>query len=344
MTEQQQRRLAVAMARLADSHGSLRAPVRVAVHGLPGVGRSAVASALAALGRFDVIESDVVESDVVESDVAGADPEITVRVIAEVVKPEDRRAIAKANGPVLVVLTKADLGGFGPGGPVETSRRRCAQLAGSTGVPTEPMVGLLAVAALDPDILVEPLVGALRVLVSTPADLRTADAFVSGAHPVPADDRQRLVAALDLFGIAHAVLVLRDVGVPPDAAGAVRAVLRRVSGVDEVAARIETLGAEVRYRRLQALITEWDRRAPTEPDVADILLGDDVVLARMAAAVDVLSAAGVVPDLDGADTRDAHLRRAQRWRTYGAGPVTALHRACAADVTRGSLRLWGAHR
>ena len=328
MTGQQQRRLAVAMARLADTCGSLRAPLRVAVHGLPGVGHRTVAAALVVLGRVEVV---------------GHEPDITVRVIAEVVKPEDRQAIEEATGPVLVVLTKADLCGFGPGGPVETARRRCAQLARLTGAPTEPMVGLLALAALDPDILDEPLVEALRVLAGRPADLRTAETFVAGPHPVPGAERQRLVDALDLFGIAHAVVALRAA---PDGvtSEAVRAVLRRVSGVDAIAARIEGLGAQVRYRRLQALLTEWATRAPTDPDIAEVLLSDDVVLARMAAAVDVLSAAGVEPELDGSDTRAAHLRRALRWRTYGAGPVTALHRACAADVTRGSLRLWGAHR
>jgi hypothetical protein len=331
MTGPQQRRLAMAMARLADTRGSLGAPLRVAVRGLPGVGCSAVASALAALGRFEVVEQD---------------PEITVCVIAEVVKPEDRQVIGETTGPVLVVLTKADLCGLGAGGPVETARRRCTQLAAVTGAPTAPMVGLLAVAALDPDILDEPLMEALRVLAVTPADLRTADTFVAGVHPVSAEVRRRLVEALDLFGIAHAVVALRANAGAGSSAEAVRAVLRRVSGVDEITARIETLGAEVLYRRLQTLVAEWDTRAPTEPDIAEVLLSDDVVLARMAVAVDVLSAAGWVLDLDTptADTRASNLRRAQRWRTYGAGPLMALHRSCAADVTRGSLRLWGAHR
>jgi hypothetical protein len=302
---------------MTGTRGSLDAPLRVAVHGLPGVGTSAVAAALAALGRFEIVAHR---------------PDVAVRVIAEVVKPEDRQVIAEAAGPVLVVLTKADLGGFGPGGPVETARRRCAHLAGLTATPTEP---LLALAALDPDILDESLVAALQMLVDTPADLRTAEMFVAGPHPVPAAHRQRLVDALDLFGIAHAVVALRDGHSIPQ-------VLRRVSGVDEIAARIEALGAEVRYRRLQALVADWDLRASADPDTAEMLAGDDVVLARMAAAVDVLSAAGLI--LEVPDTPAAHLQRALRWRTYGAGPVSALHRACAADVTRGSLRLWGAHR
>lgn len=329
MTGQLQRRLAVATAGLTDSRSSLRAPLRIAVHGLPGVGSTAVASALAALGRFEVVEQA---------------PEFSVRVVAEVVKPEDLAAIEAAQGPVLVVLTKADLCGFGPGGPVETARRRCVRLAGRTGVAVAPMVGLLARCALRRDVLDGSMFEALRLLAGVPGDLRTAEAFISGPHPVSPELRQRLVDALDMFGIAHAVVALRDNrDATPDS---VRSVLRRVSGVDEVAARIEALGAQVRYRRLCELVSEWDARAVTEPDIAELLLSDEVLLARMAAAIDVVCAAGLAVDLDevAPDPQAAHLRRAVHWRNYAAGPVTAVHRACAADITRGSLRLWGADR
>ena len=39
-------------------------------------------------------------------------------MIAEVVKPEDADAIATAGYPVLAVLNKADLTGFGGDGPI----------------------------------------------------------------------------------------------------------------------------------------------------------------------------------------------------------------------------------
>lgn len=308
------------------------APLRVAVHGLPGVGSSAVASALAAVRRFEIV---------------GSAPDLTVRVIAEVVKPEDVTAVEQTTGPVLVVLTKADLCGFGPGGPVETARRRCARLAGVTGAVTEPMVGLVARAALDPAVLDTALIEALQVLAVAPADLRTAQTFVSGPHPVPAAQRRRLVEALDLFGIAHAVIALR--GAPAAALAApdaVRAALRQVSRLDEIVARLETLGAEVRYGRLSALLVDWDLRALTDPGVAETLLSDEVVFARMAAALDVMTAAGFAGDIEvpAAEPRAAALRRAQRWRRYEAGPLTAMHRRCAADISRGALRQWGADR
>lgn len=336
MSGQGQRRLVEAMTHFAGDSSvalvkrgitALDAPLRVAVHGLPGVGGSAVSAVLGALG-FEVTERPA---------------DVEVRVVAEVVKPEDLRAITAAPGPVLLLLTKADLAGFGPGGPVETARRRCAELAAVAGTPAEPMVGLLALAALDPDVLDEALMDALRVLAAEPGDLRTVETFVTGPHRLPAADRQRLADVLDLFGIAHAVIVLRGAASGAVGRDAVRAVLRRVSGADAVAARIDLLGAEVRYRRLQAVIAELELAALTDPAVAHFLAGDDVVLARMAAAMDVMVVAGMT--FDGLDAEgDAQLRRAVRWRRYGAGPVNSVHRACAADISRGSLRLWGTGR
>ena len=44
--------------------------------------------------------------------------------------------------------------------------------------------------------------------------------------------------------------------------------------------------------------------------------------------------------VDRDDDRDAHLRRAVAWRRYSRGPVSPLHRRCAEDIVRGSLRLW----
>ncbi|MCV6971136.1 hypothetical protein H7I00_16355, partial [Mycobacterium bohemicum] len=34
------------------------------------------------------------------------------------------------------------------------------------------------------------------------------------------------------------------------------------------------------------------------------------------------------------------LPRALRWQRYGRAAVSDLHRACGADIARGSLRLW----
>jgi hypothetical protein len=301
--------------RLARISQRAAAPLRVAVRGRRGVGVPTVRAALTATG-VDVVDD-------------GADVEVLV--VAEVAKPEDGTGRA-----TLVVLNKADLSGFGPGGPIASAHRRTAQVAARTGTPTEPMVALLAVAALDDSVLDAPLLDALRTLVDEPADLRSPDAFLGGDHRLPLAAREHLLESLDLFGIAHSVVILRDAPTSADVRE-VRAALRRVSRIDEVIERIDALAADARYRRLLELADELQELSITDGRIAEFLGGDDTVLARMTAAVAVVESVGLT--VDPSNEPAAHLRRAVHWRRYGGGPVNDLHRACAADITRGSLRL-----
>ncbi|MEO8816302.1 MAG: hypothetical protein ABI307_11180 [Mycobacterium sp.] len=117
-----------------------------------------------------------------------------------------------------------------------------------------------------------------------------------------------------------------------------RALLRRLSGVDTVVGRLVALGAAVRYRRISEAVAELDALAVGAARIGEFLADDAVVAARMAAAVAVVEAAGLSAGLTG--NPDAELRRAARWQHYSAAPVTALHRACGADIARGSLRIW----
>ncbi|HEX2286328.1 MAG TPA: hypothetical protein VHI10_16155 [Mycobacterium sp.] len=294
------------------------APLRVAVRGRDGVGRATVAAALSAVGVA------------ITSDESAAD--VDVLVIAEALKPEDRSLVAAPHRPTVMVLNKADLTGFGAGGPLALAHRRAAEYRALTGLPTVPMVGLLAAADVD-----DELIGALRILVTEPADMTSTDAFVECEHPLPSEVRRRLLDTLDRFGIAHAVLAI---GSGADA-GRLTALLRRLSLVDRVAEHIDAAGAPVRYRRMRSVIAELYALAAQSGDdlLPDFLSTDDTVLAMMTAAVDVVEAAGV--RVDRGDDPRAHLRRAVQWRRYGRGPVDALHRSCAADICRGSLRLLG---
>ena len=103
--------------------------------------------------------------------------------------------------------------------------------------------------------------------------------------------RRRLLDTLDRFGIAHAVLAIGD--------GArrrptVRRAAARAQPVDRVVAHIEAAGAPVRYRRVRSAITELHALAAQSGDerLAEFLSTDETVLAVMAAAVDVVEAAG----------------------------------------------------
>jgi hypothetical protein len=296
-------------------------PLHIAVLGRDGVGGGTVAAALTAAGVT------------VTSDVTAADVHIVV--VAESLKPEERVRLAAADRPTVTVLNKADLTGLGDGGPLTRAHRRAAECRALTGVPTVPMIALLATADLDDELL-----SALRVLVTEPADLTSTDAFVLTGHSLRPELRRRLLATLDRFGIARAILAL---GEGADDA-TVSTVLRRASQIDRVVAHVEAAGAPVRYRRIRSVVSELHYLALQSGDkrLVEFLSTDETVLAMMAAAVDVIEAAGVA--VDRGDDAAAHLRRAVHWRRYSRGPVDALHRSCGADISRGSLRLLGSIR
>ncbi|MGO4446988.1 hypothetical protein AB4Z42_26915 [Mycobacterium sp. 2YAF39] len=294
------------------------APVRVAVEGRRGVGRTTVAAALTCSGV-------AVSTDAADADVA-------VHVIAEVLKPEDRLAVSRSDRPTAIVLNKADLTAYGVDGPLAVAQRHAAAIGASTNTPTVAMVGLLAAAELD-----DELMAALRTLVDTPADLASTDAFVRCEHPLSAQMRRRLLDALDRFGITRAVMAIED---GADAA-AVRALLRRMSGVEYAVAQVEAVAAPVRYQRVRAAIGELHALAIRSGDqeLAGFLVADGTVLAVMGAAVEVVEADGM--HVDRGDDPAAHRRRAVHWRRYGTGPLGALHYSCSVDIRRGSLRLLG---
>ncbi|HET9874540.1 MAG TPA: hypothetical protein VFQ37_02095 [Mycobacterium sp.] len=287
------------------------APLRVAVSGRRGVGRRTVAHALRCAGTAVTVQ---LAADVV------------AYVVAEVVKPEDTAAVAALAAspqPVLVVLNKVDL----------TGGATAAGVSARIGAPAEPMAGLLAVAALDNG-LDDTLWAALQLLAAEPADLSCADRFVTGPHPLTHRVRRQLCDTLDLPGITNAVAAVRQ----GRSIGEVRALLRRLSGVDAVVGCVDAVGVAVHYRRLLDAVAQLEALAVSDSRIGEFLSGDDAVVARMAAAVDVVEAAGLTVESGGDPA--AQLRRARRWQCYRDGPVAAVHRACAADIARGSLRLW----
>lgn len=324
MTGQGHRIFADELGRFAAGHADPRvraiaqrcaAPLRVAVRGRRGVGRGTVARALDLAGDAYGISVTTGAVDVV------------VYVIAEAVKPEDVDAVAGAGSPVVAVLNKADLARL-------SGRADDARLAALIGAPMVSMSALLAVAAaygLD-----AALWAALRALAADPGGATCLDGsfagFLAADIPVAPDVRQRLLETLDLFGTALGIAAARRGGTPAQ----VRTLLRRVSGVDAVVNRISVAGAEARYRRVLLAVAELEALAVGDEGVHRFLSCDDTVLARMAAAVDVAAAAGLDPGADSV----AQLPRAVRWQRYGRGPVGELHRACGADIARGSLRLW----
>jgi hypothetical protein len=283
------------------------------VTGRRGVGRRTVAAVLAGSG-YPVVPGD-------------QRPELSVHVVAEVCKPEDRRALDSGgvDGRVdFVVVTKADV--------TATAPRLAAEITAATGVPAAPLAGLVALAAVDAGVVDGAVLDALRTLADAPADMSSPDAFVAAPHVLTPALRRRLVTGLGLVGIAHGVLTLRDE--PRADAARLRAVFRAVSGLDRVLDGLDGAAAPARYRRLVDAGAQLEARAVTDPDAAALADSDEVVLARMRAAHDVLTAAGLPTGPVG-----AHRAHAVRWRRYADGPVSALHRQCGLDMARGALRL-----
>ena len=288
----------------------LATPLRVAVSGRHGVGRRTVARALAQAGDLRGTITLTTSSAV----------DVDLYVLADAVKPEDRAAIGAARRPLLAVLNKADLiatteSGCHPHGPTTAARARCGRLSAHAGTPVQPVVGILAVDGMD-----DAMWPALRAL--------------AGGHPVDAELRRRLMDTLDAFGVAQASAAIRRGASRAD----VVALLRSLSCIDEVVDKIEALGAPVRYQRVLDAVAELETLAVTDRRIREFLSRDDTVVARMMAAVDVVEAVGM--DVDRGDTAAAHLRRAVHFQRYRRGPVAATHRACGADIVRGSLRLW----
>ncbi len=340
------------LARFAAGHSDPRvtaiaeraaAPLRVAVRGRRGVGRGTVARALTAAGTASGIA-------VTPAGGADLDVDVIVYVTTEVIKPEDADAISGAQRPVLAVLNKADLAGSLSGrsgdGPIAVARTRCANLAELVGVPVEPMIGLLAVAALED--LDATLWAALQVLAGESACRPylsedpfdgSFEAFLAANNPVPTDVRRRLLDTLDMFGTAIGVAAIGR----GKTTAQVRALLRRMSCVDAVINKVSAVGAEVRYQRVLEAVAELEALAVSRGGIGErigaFLTRDDTVVARMDAAIDLAEAAGLEIFAD-RDDPAAHLPRAVRWQRYSRGSVSDLHRACGTDIARGSLRLW----
>lgn len=329
---------ATADGRLVEIVDGLRAPLVIGVFGRAGAGCTTIARALRTAHPPGAAWQ-------IEVDVEPGTADLHVYVFAETLKPEDRDFLARSPRPCIPVLSKADLAGFGGQGPLSAAAARCRAIERETGVQTYPVAGLLAVAAGDERAVDAATIDALRILAADPADLGSVDGFRGRPHRLPVQIRETLLEHLDLFGIAVATVAVRG-GAD---AGGVRRLLGRTSGISGLLAAIDLESAAAGYRRIQAVLPLLTGLSAGVGggSVAELVATDDFVLARQAAASDVVSAAGLVvgdladrPHSAGPSSPDALLRRAVFWRTYSEGPVSELHRACAADIARAALRLW----
>ena len=281
--------------RLSALAAAITAPLRVAVAGRRGTGRRTTAAALAAAGAC----------------IAEQHADLVVYVVAEAFKPEDLAAISGVHGPpVLVVMNKSDLGGHLGLPPAH--------------LPVERMSALFALAALGGGLDIQ-LWQALGDLAGQPHAQRSLD----GGDRVPPQVRERLCTAIDLSGIE----ALRELAGHDGSLAQARALLNRLSGITDVTARLEAMGACTYHRRMSEAVIRLEAIAVADSRVDEFLVGDATVFARAAAAAAALD----VPD-------EPALAQARRWQSYRQAPLGPAASACAADLARASLRTWAAQR
>ena len=133
-------------------------------------------------------------------------------------------------------------------------RTRCARLSARTGLPIQPVVGVLAVAALD-DVLDDALRAAPAGAGHSARRPELAGQLSHRRAPGGRELRRRLLDTLDVFGVEQALEAIRD-GATRDQT---RAVLRHLSCIDDVVDTIGSIGAQVHYRRVWTPSPSWKR-------------------------------------------------------------------------------------
>ncbi|MCV7104534.1 hypothetical protein H7H74_01865, partial [Mycolicibacterium chitae] len=117
---------------------------------------------------------------------------------------------ALADGADLVVLNKQG----GPDRPgarrPDAARRQAEALGAAIGVPVHAFVAPTALAAADPAVLDDDLLAALGLLVGHRTGAAEFGRRLTAPHPLPGARRRRLLEALEPYGIAHAVVALRE--------------------------------------------------------------------------------------------------------------------------------------
>lgn len=229
----------------------------------PGLGSLDAASASRAERLLGVEQGDTDDSAALDpvsrSAVAGA--EAVLYVVTQTVRADDAAALAaftaatasRDSGPAnaIAVLNKADTippeSVAGADGDAWQAARLLAEKQAALLKPRVadvlPMISLLA-ETVETGNFTQADADALRVLAELGAGVRdtmliAADVFTSWACPVPVETRTRLLAKLDLHGIARALAAL---DAEPDlTAGALRHRLFAASGLLSVRGRLDAL-------------------------------------------------------------------------------------------------------
>ncbi|ADG99263.1 conserved hypothetical protein [Segniliparus rotundus DSM 44985] len=312
-------------------------PIRVAVKGREGVGRSRVVQALAPPleGELDFVESDLGH---------GQSPgEIVLHVLTAAARSVDKDA-SKAVDTTMAcgLLNKCDAIST-PGDPglwdqaSEAAERSSAEL----GYPVFPAVALLANAVVD-----EQTYQWLETIAdgdeTTPP---SAELFLEAGRnsPVGVAERERLLREIGIYGLycafgALRIEAYRDPQVLTDT-------LRELSGFSAFLPCLQGLAVRARARRISEFLAKMEQAASLgvlRDEIEAILAGGPVARLRMDAAwgSGVLDEADLALGPDALDDPQAALQEAIRFRQLGAQCADPRAAGLAWDLHVGFLRSW----
>ncbi|EFV11989.2 hypothetical protein [Segniliparus rugosus] len=316
---------------------TISAPIRVAVKGREGVGRSKVVQALAPmLAR----ELHFVESDLGQSQ---DPPEIVLHVLAAAARGADKDASkAVDNTMACGLLNKCDTISIpGDAGLWDQASEAAARSTRELGYPVFPAVALLATAVVD-----SQMFGWLQSIAD--ADETTppsAELFLGAGRnsPVGTAERERLVREIGIYGLYCAFGALRlDSYRTPEA---LTAMLRGLSGFGPFLPCLQSLAVRARARRISEFLAKMEQAADLgvlRDEIETILAGAPVARLRMDAAL----GSGVLGESDVALVADrpaaprVALGEALRFRQLGARLADPRAAGLAWDLHVGFLRLW----
>jgi predicted GTPase len=234
------------------------------------------------------------------SDEATAVADALVFIFNTDIKPDEAEAIRAfressggpggATGNAIGVLSKADKLAPGSGwwdAAQRLAKRQAEQMQGEL-VTVVPVVGLIAETTESAQLTQRDGVNLAQLAAMDPASLAllqlSATKFISGASPVSAEDRDRLLKLLDLQGIAVAVELIREGGV--SGAAALRRVMSDRSGIGELRSLItDTFRGKGEPLKIRSALHNLERLSSAPPDDADLAamhtLADDTERLRL---------------------------------------------------------------
>ncbi|MGL6234999.1 MAG: UbiD family decarboxylase [Segniliparus sp.] len=322
----------------ADELGKvLSAPIRVAVKGREGVGKSKVVQVLAPPleGELAFVECDLEQSQ--------EPPEIVLHVLAAAARSADKDASkAVDNTMACGLLNKCDtISTPGDSGLWDQAGEAAARSTRELGYPVFPAVALLANASVD-----AVTYGWLQAIADAEETMPpSAELFLEAGRgsPVGTAERERLLREIGIYGLYCAfgalhVEAYRDPEVLTD-------LLRELSGFGAFIPSLQGLAVKARARRISEFLAKLEQAAALgvlRDEIETMLAGAPVARLRMDAAL----GSGVLGQDElgdgagpSADPRAA-LDRAVRFRELGTRSSDPRAAGLAWDLHVGFLRSW----